>query len=562
MENSGEKFLHQKFSDLHKSEPVRQEQERQIENQESDNNHTKEPDEKIADWLKIIEKTHGHRDNPKKMEIIKEYYRNEYVIKPENIPESYYENQKRLAREQGRGDIEITPEAKKQLAEVITNDQKSTLDNWVNYFNSSDADAYPMWAKYWAFRSMLKLSSFDKEKKAFGTRRKDTVAPFPDLNREALAYVVDIINKKINKENIPPQEGNSELEKLIRGENFGKLYAYAIEKVTPTETNELLITEGEWIKYPKNSDHMPLVESLQGHGTGWCTAGESTAKTQLEGGDFYVYYSKDKSGKPTIPRVAIRMNGEQIGEVRGIAHEQNLDPYIGEIVDKKLSEFPDKEKYQKKMMDMKLLTQIDKKQKENKELSLEELKFLYEIKSKEGMDLSDFKFSTGIDSEIEGFGYKKDPRIEEIREQRDKHQDYALMFNCQPDQVEVFSSELKETTLIFIGDLHLRFGQLEKKANNQLIYIRGNLDCVGSEIEKIEANHLRRIDGNVTLESSEIKELPASLQIITGNVRAGSKLEKWGPDKFMFIGGNLNIINTKWEVEEPDVFIVQGRIYR
>lgn len=128
MENNGEKFLHQKFSDLHKSEPVAHEQER-LREEEPNKNNAKEPAEKIADWLKIIERTHGHRDNPKKMEVIREYYRNEYAIKPENIPESYYENQKRLAREQGHGDIEITPEVKKQLAEVITNDQKSALDN-------------------------------------------------------------------------------------------------------------------------------------------------------------------------------------------------------------------------------------------------------------------------------------------------------------------------------------------------------------------------------------------------------------------------------------------------
>ena len=70
---------------------------------------------------------------------------------------------------------------------------------------------------------------------------------------------------------------------------------------------------------------MPLVKSLQGHGTGWCTAGESTARTQLDGGDFYVYYSNDDKGKPIIPRAVIRMNGDSIGEIRGIAHEQNLD---------------------------------------------------------------------------------------------------------------------------------------------------------------------------------------------------------------------------------------------
>ncbi len=371
MEKTGEQFLHQRDPKLHVSDPVEHEMERK---KIAGEKISQKPAEKIADWLKIIERTHGHRDNPKKMEIIREYYRNEYAIKPEDIPESYYENQKRLAREEGHGDIEITPEVRKQLAETIIKDQKSSLDNWVNYLTSSDSDAYPLWAKYWAFRSMLKLSSYDKEKKSFGSRRKDTITPFPDLNREALAYVIDIINKKANKKNIEIQEGNPELEKLIQSENFGKLYTYAIEKVTPSETNELLMTEGEWIKYPQNSDHMPLVKSLQGYGTGWCTAGESTAEIQLKGSDFYVYYSKDKFGKSVIPRAAIRMEQNRIGEVRGIAAEQNLDPHIGEIVDKKLSEFPDKEKYQKKTADMKRLTEIEKGNSDKEELTIEDLR--------------------------------------------------------------------------------------------------------------------------------------------------------------------------------------------
>ncbi len=50
---------------------------------------------------------------------------------------------------------------------------------------------------------------------------------------------------------------------------------------------------------------------------------------------------------------------------------------------------------------MKLLTLIDKKVNDNIELNLGELKFLYEI-----------------DGQIIGFGYKKDPRIEEIKKEK------------------------------------------------------------------------------------------------------------------------------------------------
>jgi hypothetical protein len=54
--------------------------------------------------------------------------------------------------------------------------------------------------------------------------------------------------------------------------------------------------------------------------TSWCTgASVQTARSQIEQGDFYIYY---KNGKP---EVAVRMNGQnEIGEVRGNTESQGL----------------------------------------------------------------------------------------------------------------------------------------------------------------------------------------------------------------------------------------------
>ena len=402
MPKHGEQFLHQREPKLHTTQPIEHEQKRKKRKGEK---ISQKPAEKISDWLSVIEQTHmGHEDDPRVLERIKNYYHKELVVKPVDIPESYFENQKRLARKQGHGDIELTNEMKSQLTEVIITDQETTLDGWVDYLSSPDSKSFPMWAKYWAFNGMLKLSSYDKERKAFAKRRKDTVAPFADLNREALAYVVDAIVKKANKEDVPEQIDNPDFQKLLQGANFGKLYSYAIEKVTPTEESELTSTKGEWVKYDQDSDHMPLVESLQGHGTGWCTAGESTAQSQLQGGDFHVYYSygkDDKKGKPTIPRAAIRMEQGKIAEIRGVAEQQNVDSCISPVVQEKLTEFPDGKEYEKKTEDMKKLTEIERKTEKNQKLTKPDLIFLYEI-----------------DSPIEGFGYQTDPRIQELRDKR------------------------------------------------------------------------------------------------------------------------------------------------
>jgi len=425
------------------------------------------PDAQIQNYLDRFKEIIDRPDEDKReqgMNALKHILYNKFVIKPEEIPESYFTTQQRLARELGHGEVKIGEEQRKQLTEVIITDQKSSLDNWTDYLSSKDA-TYPDWLKYYSFRSMLSLGEYDKESKQFTKRSKGTTKPFPDLNREALAYVLDAIEKKYqpqteeqkkievekriqketnlsDEERQLKQEEQINFEKILQGENFAKLYAWAIDKVTPASKERLASTEGKWIKYNQNSDHMPLVESLQGHGTGWCTAGESTAKTQLSNGDFYVYYSLDENGQAKIPRAAIRMEGDSIGEVRGIGPDQNLDPYIGDVVKSKMTEFPDGASYEKKSSDMKRLTEIDNKNKEDKSLNKEDLIFLYEI-----------------NSPIEGFGYQRDPRIQDIISARNPKEDAPIVLECESKEIvyseEDYSQALKENRNIkaYIGPL-------------------------------------------------------------------------------------------------------------
>ncbi len=437
MENP--EFLKNKY-DLNKSEEVEAAAKRT--EKRTGEKLPQKPEVRIQNYLDRFKEIIDRKDPEERhrgMEAIKKVLHDKFVIKPEEIPESYFEGQRRIAREQGHGEVEITEEAKERLAEVVVSDQRSSLDNWIDYLASSDA-TYPDWLKYWTIRSVVGMGDYDKEKKAFAKRRDDTVKPFPDINREALAYVLDAVSQKYGKRHIEllaldPQE-KQEFEKLLQGENFAKLYAWAIEKTSIGPSESLEKTAGKWVKYEQGSDATPLVESLQGHGTGWCTAGESTAEAQLQGGDFYVYYSLDKKGKPTIPRAAIRMQGDQIGEVRGIAEQQNLDAHIAPVVQEKMKEFPDGAKYEKKVRDMKFLTQIEKKTKEAEQLSSQELKFLYEL-----------------DSPIEGFGYDRDPRIAELRGRRNSGEDMPILFECSNEQIAHDLKEIKPDTKAYVGKL-------------------------------------------------------------------------------------------------------------
>ena len=432
-------FLKEKYG-LHKSQEVESAAERT--EKRTGEEVPQNPADRIQNYLDRFSEILNREDPDKRergIEALKQILHKKFVIKSEEIPEGYFENQRRIAREQGHGDIEITQEIREQLTEVIVADQESSLDKWIDYLASPDA-TYPDWLKYYATRSILGLGEYNKERKEFTKRSKGTTKPFPDLNREALAYVLDAIEKKhkSEKSNLAELEGEDkeQFEKLLQGENFAKLYAWAIEKVTPESQDLLVNTAGGWIKYDQGSDHMPLVESLQGHGTGWCTAGESTAETQLKGGDFYVYYSLDQQGQPTIPRVAIRMDQKGIAEVRGIAAEQNLDPYIGSVVQEKLKEFPDGAVYEKKAQDMKLLTNIENKVKKGQELIKDELIFLYEI-----------------NAPIEGFGYQRDPRIQGLRNQGDLEKDILTIFGCTKEHIAYLPVQIHEKTKIYVGQL-------------------------------------------------------------------------------------------------------------
>ncbi len=175
---------------------------------------------------------------------------------------------------------------------------------------------------------------------------------------------------------------------------------------------------------------------VENKGTGWCTAGLSTSEVQIDSGDFYVYYTYDKNGVPTQPRIAIRMNDhDKIGEVRGIQKHQSLEPQMNDILETKLAEFgPEADRYKKKTEDMRKMTEVEQKTQKGLTLTRQELVFLYEI-----------------DGKIEGFGYDRDPRIDEVRAQRDSISDAPFVFNCEPTEIASSKETLDENTKVYIG---------------------------------------------------------------------------------------------------------------
>ena len=385
--------------------------------------------ERLLKYFERLEELHNKVSETKSVngeKLLKSFYYDLYVIKPENIPDAYFQNQVRLARERGYGNIELTEEDKRRMTEEVIDDQRKSLDKWIEYFlYDEESKSYGMWEKYWVFQGLQNLGKYDKETGKFSKRDKTTVYPFPPVERE---YIFTTL--KLMEDFLKDKKGEEDIKQALSTGNFKLLYEYVIKQSFLKGEHQSNSDDGKWIKYEQGSDYNILRDSLQGYYTGWCTAaGENFAKSQLAGGDFYVYYSLDEHGEAKVPRISIRMDGkDKIGEIRGIADNQNMEPEMMPILEEKLKEFPDRDKYLKKEHDMKLLTLIDKKVNNNIELNVDELKFLYEINSK-----------------IEGFGYRKDPRIEEIKSKRNCRKDYAYLFNIKEEEVALSQEEWKKS---------------------------------------------------------------------------------------------------------------------
>ncbi|MCA9344012.1 hypothetical protein KC947_03630 [Candidatus Saccharibacteria bacterium] len=218
-----------------------------------------------------------------------------------------------------------------------------------------------------------------------------------------------------------PEVDDAKLKQILKEGSFGRLYAHAITEVTPDDPELRNRIEGSWTQFHQTTDPRTarrLSGSLQGHGTGWCTAGESTAEAQLNGGDFYVYYTRDEDGKDTIPRVAIRMQDGEVAEVRGVLPSQELEPAMADIASEQLKDLPGGESYIQRAADMKHLTAIDNllSKDPNAELSAEDVVFLYEL-----------------NRTIEGFGYDEDPRVRELQLKAANTKTAELLEQVNPD---------------------------------------------------------------------------------------------------------------------------------
>jgi hypothetical protein len=137
---------------------------------------------------------------------------------------------------------------------------------------------------------------------------------------------------------------------------------------------------------------------------------------------------------------------------------------------------------------------LKKKAKAGQRLTSAELKFLYEI-----------------DSKIEGFGYDKDPRVKELREQRDAEKDMLIIFECKKEQIATRSNEITKSTKAYVGKLEPGIFELMQIYNIEYIYTsfpegeikRQKIEIGGKDVKTLE-NELKKNGINISNHANDI----------------------------------------------------------
>ena len=70
----------------------------------------------------------------------------------------------------------------------------------------------------------------------------------------------------------------------------------------------------------------------------------------------------------------------------------------------------------------------------------------------ENLTKGELLFLYEINRPIKYFGYQKDPRIAELRKDRNKEADMSVIFECRPDQIAQGVSKINENTRAYLGE--------------------------------------------------------------------------------------------------------------
>ncbi len=336
-------------------------------------------------------------------------------------------------------------------------------------------------------------------------------------------------------------------------ENFKELYYAGVAEFNNVvkEASEITLEnvntygKGRWIKFDgRTSDSKNYAENVIRlktlvQDTPWCT--KTLASSQLEQGDFYVFV--DNSNKPHI---AVKMNGNEIDEVRGIknGNAQELEEEYRDVAlsflenNKEIQngkEWLDKEEWNKRLIEY------------NKKI--DEGTF----KSEECGQLIEDLFHEDYRSH-----FNKNFNLEELRGKLSKiKKSLAKYYNCTEEEICIGDYTPKEETTCpykaILGNAYF---------NNSKVTNLGNLQIVGGNAYFRYSNvtnlgNLQSIGGYVDFENSKVTDLGNLRSVARDLYLIGSKITSLG--NIEYIGGRIITDETNDYIRKEYESKVKGR---
>jgi GNAT superfamily N-acetyltransferase len=364
--------------------------------------------------------------------------------------------------------------------------QSETLSQWKDYLNQSDySDAF----KYIILDAVL-THNYDFKTGSYTKRSNKTIRNFTPFDAGTLASIYDSESKALLKDYVEVQANN--VNNIVGA-------------------NSMVSTkEGKWLKFDGGNNAQDLSNTANKlsqlvQNTYWCT--KTNALNQLKGGDFYVYVTDDEKGE-YVPRIAVRMDGDKVGEVRGNASsKQDLEPDMLPVADKFLKEsipndsgkkWLDSIAYNNKVKDF-------TKNIEDKDMSMDDILEYFDI-------IKDAK-KYSVD-------YGENGLVSKLTENIKVKVRYGDVAEDLRGKIALYSSGIESNTEILINDYYDSSSVVFPK---NLKYISGNADFERSKVESL--GNLQSIGGTADFGRSKIESL-GNLQSIGGTANFTNSIVK------------------------------------
>ena len=401
-----------------------------------------------------------------------------------------------------------SPKERKRYIDKYAETQLQSIKEWIEYLNKS---SYPYSFRYTSLKAVLNYN-YDYNIDAIIQRTNKTIRNFTPFDAGSLAIVYDAKTDFFLKDYTIAQLENAERiaseRELLKTSSGGRWLKFnGGSNATENEIQE------------NSKELMNLVQN-----TYWCT--KSAAYGQLEGGDFYVYVTENNGN--LLPRIAIRMEENEVGEVRGNASAaQDIEPEMlpiakdfleNNIPNNSGKKWLDGIEYNERAIalydDIDLNGFLKAHFKEYINLKKDEQRFLLDYASENGNITKVYKL------------------IEEKIAQGDtEYEKGNIVFDLD-------EFDAKKTKIIF-GNAYFENSKIKSLGN--LETIGGTADFRDSQIEDL--GNLETIGGDAEFDDSQIEDL-GSLKTIGGDAYfRHSKIESLG--NLEAIGGSAHFSGSK-----------------